>query len=486
MTQENTPPPASSPSEPSSGSRLKQFWKTHGNSIWKSTKTAGIIFGVVGTALGMFVDFRETSDILQETQLQGNVSNVVTPEAQAPEPPEAEKVAVCGDGVIDPGEECDDGNTLHGDLCAPECTSNVVRIKGGTFIKGFSKADLDGGMHLLVRPKNDPEHSRRLAQWASPATTVMVGSFTIMRTEVSWNALRSFLEDTTAGALTEPLERLKNGQPLRPNSISIEALPWYEKAMAATRERYDPEQGIAIGWTGGDNLPATVSLETAVSFCAWLGGSVPVEELMEFAARGPGGKRTYPWGDRAPKSSPEDCELVTGYFPVSLDPLVEFNCGGREPTPVGSLPAGCTPEGVCDLSGNVDEWVMPGAVIWKEVVIDEWSPDPFYIAMPAGTQRDGKVWGRRLSICSPRHRDDPFGMVSGWVSDCIRSESGGVLGEEKRYPADRALYILKGGNNSDSHPVLYQSRARFPYARPKLNKGFRCINPKLPPGHLLP
>src|SRR5262245_64031625 len=30
----------------------------------------------------------------------------------------------CGDGVIDPGEVCDDGNTADGDACNATCTSD--------------------------------------------------------------------------------------------------------------------------------------------------------------------------------------------------------------------------------------------------------------------------------------------------------------------------------------------------------------------------
>lgn len=30
--------------------------------------------------------------------------------------------AVCGDGVPDPGEDCDDGNLAGGDCCSPTCT----------------------------------------------------------------------------------------------------------------------------------------------------------------------------------------------------------------------------------------------------------------------------------------------------------------------------------------------------------------------------
>ncbi len=34
-------------------------------------------------------------------------------------------LAVCGDGVLDPGEECDDGNLINNDFCSNNCTLNV-------------------------------------------------------------------------------------------------------------------------------------------------------------------------------------------------------------------------------------------------------------------------------------------------------------------------------------------------------------------------
>ena len=33
---------------------------------------------------------------------------------------------VCGNGVPDPGEECDDGNTTPGDGCEPDCTRTII------------------------------------------------------------------------------------------------------------------------------------------------------------------------------------------------------------------------------------------------------------------------------------------------------------------------------------------------------------------------
>jgi large repetitive protein len=33
----------------------------------------------------------------------------------------------CGDGTLDPGEECDDGNTLRNDECSGLCRNEGIR-----------------------------------------------------------------------------------------------------------------------------------------------------------------------------------------------------------------------------------------------------------------------------------------------------------------------------------------------------------------------
>jgi cysteine-rich repeat protein len=39
-------------------------------------------------------------------------------------------VAVCGDGILDPGEGCDDGNNISGDGCSATCTVETVGRSG--------------------------------------------------------------------------------------------------------------------------------------------------------------------------------------------------------------------------------------------------------------------------------------------------------------------------------------------------------------------
>jgi len=98
-----------------------------------------------------------------------------------------------------------------------------------------------------------------------------------------------------------------------------------------------------------------VTWHEAMAYCAWLrarlggpGGVVPegweirlpTEAEWEYAARGPEGRR-YAWGDREPSEA-----------------LANFGGKVGAPTPVGLYPAGATPQGVLDLTGNVWEWCL--------------------------------------------------------------------------------------------------------------------------------
>lgn len=106
--------------------------------------------------------------------------------------------------------------------------------------------------------------------------------------------------------------------------------------------------------TGGACLWGTLTYHTraincvawtqARSYCAWIGARLPTEAEWEVAAaagEGPAaGNWSNPWGGAYPT-----CDLVV---------MAGCTCNGSScaPCTTGDL----TPQGVCDLAGNLSEW----------------------------------------------------------------------------------------------------------------------------------
>jgi len=199
----------------------------------------------------------------------------------------------CGPSLV-LGVSC--GGCGDGEECHPDgvCLPEMIHIPAGSFSMGCNAAvDAD------CNSDEKPYHAVNLSQYY------------IGKTEVTVDAYKKCVD---VGACTLPVA---TGSPFN----------W--------------------GISGRGSHPINgVSWEQASSYCEWVGWRLPTEAEWERAARGTDGRK-YPWGN----------QNATCSFAVFKD-ATGSGCGAGTTASVCSRsPGGDSPEGSCDMSGNLWEWV---------------------------------------------------------------------------------------------------------------------------------
>jgi formylglycine-generating enzyme required for sulfatase activity len=194
----------------------------------------------------------------------------------------------------------------HGPDLAKIDRQDTVTVQARSGNAGIEWVSIPGGTFAMGSGRGD----------AGPKHMVTVESFQLAKTPVTNKQYKACIDAWVC-------------KPQNPKCLSAQ---WYNHRLGAK------EPVICVNWN------------EAKTFAEWVGGRLPSEAEWEYAARSRGNDWRYPWGNQDPPTSNES-------FQALCQKAVVGGCGYVSVVPVCLKTAGNTEQGLCDMVGEVKEWV---------------------------------------------------------------------------------------------------------------------------------
>ena len=300
--------------ESSQSRKFRAFAERRKRSLWLVPAAVGVL---VVWAVSLSIVTRQSPEPVKATApMAGDESSAttLTPSfsaveavADVPAVTEAQPVnlrPIPTRPVVTPSQPAAPARTDRSPESSPD--ANWVLIPGGSFEMGAALGDAD------------ERQVRRVA----------VPSFQMMRSEVTMGQYQRCVRE---GAC-EPVH-------------AADGQCWVGHRRGSG---WKVEKGMLPASFQGADMPVVcVSWHQAQQYARWSHARLPSEAEWEYAARSGGKNRPYAWGARR-----ADCSLAV------LEDSAGKGCGMETPAPVCSRESGNSEQGLCDLAGNVWEWVQ--------------------------------------------------------------------------------------------------------------------------------
>ncbi len=242
----------------------------------------------------------------------------------------------CGDGIVQGGEDCDDGNLSEDDRCTNNCRQIVC---GDGLVRGNEECE-DGNL------SNDDFCSSQCKRFRCGDDSTCP--------HLTWHEISSgrFDMGSITSEYTSPIHPVAVNQGFWITETEITVAQYRACVQADACSIPCQSQEQFCNWTPNssdfDDHPINyVNWQQARAFANWVGGELPSEAQWEYVATSLGQNRLYPWGDTDP---------TCNYANFFKNSFCASSSGGTRP--VCSSTLGNTDQGICDMAGNVWEWVL--------------------------------------------------------------------------------------------------------------------------------